>query len=83
MWWLLQSSIMFAVMASNIQYHWTPPHSYASALVAFVAAAVVTAALSDLITWLKIKRIRRRARAYPASHTATFQQATSRKSQPT
>ena len=80
MWYLLQSSIIFAVMASNIEYHWAPPHSYAPALVAFVAAAAVTAALSDLITWLKIKRIRRRARADPASQSATLQQATSRKS---
>jgi hypothetical protein len=24
MWWLLQSSIIFAVMATNIHWHWTP-----------------------------------------------------------
>lgn len=24
MWWIFQSSIIFAVGASNIYYHWTP-----------------------------------------------------------
>jgi hypothetical protein len=52
MMYLLQSSIIFAVMASNIQYHWTPNGS----LLAGIAAYVATALLSDLIIWLKIKR---------------------------
>jgi hypothetical protein len=43
-------------MASNIEYHWAPPHSYVPALAAFVTAYIATALLSDLITWLKIKR---------------------------
>jgi hypothetical protein len=56
MWWLLQSSIIFAVMASNIEWHWAPPHSYVPALAAFVASYVVTWLLSGLISLLQIKR---------------------------
>ena len=46
MYFLLQSSIIFAVMVSDIEWHWAPPHSYVPALAAFVASYVVTWLLS-------------------------------------
>jgi hypothetical protein len=58
MWFLIQSSIILAVMASNIQYHWTP-NGYLASLLAGIAAYLATAAclsIGELITWLKIKR---------------------------
>jgi hypothetical protein len=54
--YLFQSSIIFAVMASNIEWHWAPPHSYVPALAAFVAAYIATALLNGLINLLPIKR---------------------------
>jgi hypothetical protein len=42
MWWyLLQSSIMFAVMASNIHWHWTP-NGYVPALLGIGLAYLAT-----------------------------------------
>jgi hypothetical protein len=48
--YLLQSSIIFAVMASNIEWHWAPRGSYLPALLAGIGAYVATALLSDLNT---------------------------------
>ena len=41
MWYLLQSSIMFAVMASNIHWHWTP-NGYVPALLGIGLAYLAT-----------------------------------------
>jgi hypothetical protein len=37
MWFLLQGSIIFAVVASNIHWHWTPNH-YLPSLIGFCIA---------------------------------------------
>ena len=42
MWYLLQASIIFAVMASNIHYHWTP-NGYLAGLIGVGLAYGVTA----------------------------------------
>jgi hypothetical protein len=56
MWWfLLQSSIIFAVMASNIRYHWTP-NPYAAGLIAASAAFAVTALINQLLLWARKQR---------------------------
>ena len=55
MWFLLQSSVMFAVMASNITWHWTP-NGYIPALAGAVLAYGATALLGYLIGTLKTKR---------------------------
>jgi len=47
MWFLLQSAIIFAVVASNIHWHWTP-NGYLSALAGAVLAYGVTVFLSYL-----------------------------------
>jgi hypothetical protein len=41
MWYLLQSSIIFAVVASNIQWHWTS-NGYIPALLGIRLAYLVT-----------------------------------------
>jgi hypothetical protein len=58
MWWLIQSSIIMAVLVSNIQYHWTP-NGYLASLLAGIAAYLATAAclsIGELITRLRINR---------------------------
>jgi hypothetical protein len=52
MWFLIQSSIIFAVMASNIRYKWTP-NPYVAGLVAAGAAFAATALLNELLTWAR------------------------------
>ena len=47
MWFLLQSAIIFAVVASNIHWHWTP-NGYLTALADAVLAYGVTVFLSYL-----------------------------------
>jgi hypothetical protein len=54
-WYLLQSSIIFAVMASNIHWHWTP-NGYLAALAGGVLAYGVTVFLSYLTSLLPFKR---------------------------
>jgi hypothetical protein len=47
MWFLFQSSIIFAVMASNIRWRWTPS-GYLAGLIGVVLAYGLTAGLSEL-----------------------------------
>jgi hypothetical protein len=44
MWYLLQSLIIFAVVASNIRWHWTP-NGYLAGLIGVGLAYGLTAAL--------------------------------------
>jgi hypothetical protein len=39
MWLLLQSLVIFAVVASNIHWHWTP-NGYLASVLGFLCAAV-------------------------------------------
>ncbi len=55
MWFLLQSLIVFAVMASNIYLHWTP-NTYLAGVIGFIAALLVTVGLTNLISWSRQKR---------------------------
>jgi hypothetical protein len=55
MWFLIQSSIIFAVMASNIRWHWTP-NGYLAGLIGAVLAYGATVLLSYLASLLKTKR---------------------------
>lgn len=55
MWFLLQGLIVFAVMASNIHWHWTP-NSYLASILGFIAALLVTVGLSNLLSWARQKR---------------------------
>jgi hypothetical protein len=48
MWFLLQSLIIFAVVASNIHWHWTP-NTYLASVLGFLLALLVTVDLSRLI----------------------------------
>jgi len=48
MWFLLQSLIIFAVVASNIHWHWTP-NTYLASVLGFLFALLVTVDLSRLI----------------------------------
>ena len=41
MWFLLQSSIIFAVVASNIHWHWTP-NGYLAAMIGIGLAWLIT-----------------------------------------
>ena len=50
MWLLLQSLIVFAIVGSNIQWHWTPNH-YLPSLIGFGIAFVVTAGFNELRAW--------------------------------
>lgn len=64
MWKLIQLSVVFAVLASNIHYRWTP-NPYAASVVAFLAALFVTAIpimISDLLrlggrAWQHLSRL--------------------------
>ena len=58
MWFLLQSLIIFAVMASNIYWHWTE-NGYLAAVIAGVAALVATGCINELWAW-KLKRAAKR-----------------------
>lgn len=48
MWYVLQSVIMFAVIASNIQWSWTN-NGYVAALAGILAAAILTRWTSLLV----------------------------------
>lgn len=54
MWYLFQGSIIFAVVASNIHWQWTP-NQYLPAVLGFVAALLVTVGLSNLLLWARKK----------------------------
>ena len=47
MWLLLQCLIIFAVIASNIHWHWTP-NIYIAAILGWIAALLVTVGLNGL-----------------------------------
>jgi hypothetical protein len=49
MWYLLQSLIIFAVVASNIRFHWTP-NGYLAAIIGVGLAYGVTRLLSWIVT---------------------------------
>jgi F0F1-type ATP synthase assembly protein I len=55
MYFLLQSLIVFAVMASNIAWHWTP-NSYLAGVIGFIAALLATVGLSNLLLWARKQR---------------------------
>jgi hypothetical protein len=55
MWFLLQASIIFAVCASNIRWHWTP-NGYLAGLIGVVVAYGATVLLSYITSLLKTKR---------------------------
>jgi hypothetical protein len=50
--YLLQSVIIFAVVASNIHWQWTP-NGYLAGILAFVAALLATVGLSYLIDMVR------------------------------
>jgi hypothetical protein len=49
MWYFLQAIVMFAVMASNIHFHWTP-NGYLAALIAATATWAVMWALDFVLS---------------------------------
>jgi DMSO/TMAO reductase YedYZ heme-binding membrane subunit len=59
MWFVIQGLIVFAVVASNIHWHWTP-NTYLASMIGFIAALVVTGMFNELRTW-QHKRAERRA----------------------
>ena len=52
MYFLLQASIIFAVMASNIHWHWTP-NGYVASILGGIAALLATVAVNGLLAWLQ------------------------------
>lgn len=57
MWHLIQFSVFFAVVASNIHWHWTP-NGYLAALCGGVAAFLVTVSVNGTV--LLLRRLRGR-----------------------
>lgn len=55
MWFLFQSVIVFAVMASNIHFKWTP-NSFVASLLGGVLALIATHFLNELLTWTRKQR---------------------------
>jgi hypothetical protein len=51
-WLLFQSLIIFAVVASNIRWHWTP-NPYLASILDFLAALLLTVGLSKLIEMVR------------------------------
>lgn len=54
-WYLIQGLIVFAVVASNIHWHWTP-NGYLASMLGFIAALVFTGLTNELIAWARKKR---------------------------
>lgn len=52
MWLLFQSLIMFAVVASNIHWHWTP-NGYLAGILGWIAALLLTVGLNGLVDLLR------------------------------
>jgi hypothetical protein len=52
MWLLLQGLIMFAVIASNIHWHWTP-NGYLAGILGWIAALLLTVGLNSLGDFLR------------------------------
>jgi hypothetical protein len=58
MWFWFQGLIMFAVMASNVHWHWTP-NGYLAGLLGWIAALLVTVGLNGLGGLIgKLRRIK-------------------------
>jgi hypothetical protein len=55
MWFLFQSLIVFAVMASNIHWQWTP-NGYLASLIGIGLALAATAGVNQLLLWARQKR---------------------------
>jgi hypothetical protein len=51
-WYLLQSLIIFAVVASNIHWHWTP-NTYLASILGILAALLLTVGLNKLIEMVR------------------------------
>jgi hypothetical protein len=47
MWLIFQSLVIFAVVASNIHWHWTP-NGYLAGILGWIAALLVTVGLNGL-----------------------------------
>jgi hypothetical protein len=52
MWFLFQGLIVFAVVASNIHWQWTP-NMYLATVIGGVAALLATVGLSNLLLWAR------------------------------
>jgi hypothetical protein len=50
MYFLLQASVIFAVCASNIHWHWTP-NGYLASMLGGIAALLATVAVNGLLAW--------------------------------
>ena len=56
MWYLIQGLIVFAVLASNVHWHWTP-NSYLASLIAGGIALLFTVTVNQLtVLWSRKKR---------------------------
>ena len=55
MWLLFQSLIIFAVVASNIHWHWTP-NGYLAGMLGWIAALLLTVGITNLIDLLRRRR---------------------------
>ena len=71
MWFLLQSAIIFAVIASNIHFHWTP-NGYLAGLIGVVLAYGLT-------LLLRSARPRINAPATPSKSPRPYLQGTNQK----
>ncbi|WP_420971532.1 hypothetical protein [Bradyrhizobium sp. B120] len=60
MWLVFQSLVIFAVVASNIRWHWTP-NGYLASLLGVGLAWVLTVLVTELPQTLKGLRRRRKA----------------------
>ena len=54
MWFLFQGLIVFAVMASNIHWQWTP-NGYLASLIGVGLALAATAGVNQLLLWSRQK----------------------------
>jgi hypothetical protein len=54
MYFLLQSVIIFLIMASNVHFHWTE-NTYLAGLIAVGAAFFATLGFSQLLLWARKK----------------------------
>jgi len=57
MLFLLQAMIIFAVVASNIHWHWTP-NGYLACILGWIAALLVTVGLNGLFDLIGRRRLR-------------------------
>ena len=52
MYFIFQGSIIFAVIASNMRWQWTP-NGYLASMLGGVAALLATVAVNGLLAWLQ------------------------------